>query len=324
MEILGLDVSEPLDEKTRNEILAEFYEHVALLFRGQNMTVEQQNRFTTTFGDIGKRTVGPRLRKSADDIYTTPIMVVSNIRENGKPLEGASANGDAEMGFHQDTAFHEVPDAVTILYGIEVSAHGGHTMVTNQCKAYDNVPGDLKEKLEGCRVLQVYDYQRHTVDADIDLSGARYYAQPIFIAHPVTGRKALYVNRMMSVRIEGMDQGGERRHTPYAVRHRRRPELHVRAHVGGGRPADVGQLLLDPRPHVLPRERAPAAAAHHRRRHGPTARVRGALCPSSAAPVPGGAAARGRAGLKPAPTFLIGPRRVPCPWISEGGWQPAP
>ena len=206
MEILGLDVSEPLDEKTRNEILAEFYEHVALLFRGQNMTVEQQNRFTTTFGDIGKRTVGPRLRKSADDIYTTPIMVVSNIRENGKPLEGASANGDAEMGFHQDTAFHEVPDAVTILYGIEVSAHGGHTMVTNQCKAYDNVPGDLKEKLEGCKVLQVYDYQRHTVEADIDLSGARYYAQPIFIAHPVTGRRALYVNRMMSVRIEGMDR----------------------------------------------------------------------------------------------------------------------
>ena len=175
VEILGLDVSEPLDKKVRDEILTEFYEHVALLFRGQNMTVEQQNRFTTTFGDIGKRTVGPRLRKSADDIYTTPIMVVSNIRENGKPLEGASANGDAEMGFHQDTAFHEVPDAVTILYGIEVSDHGGHTMVTNQCAAYDNVPGDLKEKLEGCQVLQVYDYQRHTVDADIDLSGARYY-----------------------------------------------------------------------------------------------------------------------------------------------------
>ena len=88
VEIQGLDVSEPLDDKTRNEILAEFYEHVALLFRGQNMTVEQQNRFTTTFGDIGKRTVGPRLRKSADDIYTTPVMVVSNIKENGKPLGG--------------------------------------------------------------------------------------------------------------------------------------------------------------------------------------------------------------------------------------------
>jgi taurine dioxygenase len=206
VEILGLDASEPLDEKTRNEILAEFYEHVALLFRGQNMTVEQQNRFTTTFGDIGKRTVGPRLRKSADDIYTTPVMVVSNIKEDGKPLEGASANGDREMGFHQDTAFHEIPDHVTILYGIEVSTHGGHTMVTNQCAAYDNVPAALKAKLEGCNVLQVYDYQRHTVDADIDLSGARYYVQPIFITHPVTGRRALYVNRMMSIRIEGMDR----------------------------------------------------------------------------------------------------------------------
>ena len=206
VEILGLDVSQPLDGKVRDEILAEFYQHVALLFRGQNMTVEQQNRFTTTFGDIGKRTVGPRLRKSADDIYTTPVMVVSNIKEDGKPLAGASANGDREMGFHQDTAFHEIPDHVTILYGIEVSTQGGHTMVTNQCAAYDNVPADLKAKLDGCQVLQVYDYQRHTVDADIDLGGARYYVQPIFITHPVTGRRALYVNRMMSVRIEGMER----------------------------------------------------------------------------------------------------------------------
>ncbi len=206
VEILGLDVSRPLDGKVRDEILTEFYQHVALLFRGQNMTVEQQNRFTTTFGDIGKRTVGPRLRKSADDIYTTPVMVVSNIKEDGKPLAGASANGDREMGFHQDTAFHEIPDHVTILYGIEVSTQGGHTMVTNQCAAYDNVPADLKAKLDGRQVLQVYDYQRHTVDADIDLSGARYYVQPIFITHPVTGRRALYVNRMMSVRIEGMER----------------------------------------------------------------------------------------------------------------------
>ena len=206
VEILGLDVSEPLDEKVRDEILTEFYRHVALLFRGQNMTVEQQNRFTTTFGDIGKRTVGPRLRKSADDIYTTPVMVVSNIKKDGKPLAGASANGDREMGFHQDTAFHEIPDHVTILYGIEVSATGGHTMVTNQYAAYDSVPADLKARLEGRQVLQVYDYQRHTVDHDIDLSGARHYVQPIFITHPVTGRRALYVNRMMSVRIEGMER----------------------------------------------------------------------------------------------------------------------
>jgi len=204
VEIQGLDMSIPLDDKTRDEILAQFYEHVALLFRGQNLTVEEQNRFTTTFGEIGKRTVGPRLRKSADDIYTTPVMVVSNILENGKPIEGASANGDAELGFHQDTAFHEIPDAVTILFGIEVSAHGGHTLVSNQYKAYDNLPRDLKTKLEGCQVLQIYDYQRHRVAADVDLSATRYYIQPIFITHPVTGRKALYVNRMMSARIEGM------------------------------------------------------------------------------------------------------------------------
>ncbi len=204
-EIDGLNLSLPLDEQTRKSILAAFHEYIVLLFRGQDITVEQQNRFTTTFGDIGKRTKGPRIRQSEDDIETTPVMLVTNVLVDGKPPEGASANGDGEMGFHHDTAFHEIPDIATILYGIEVSAHGGHTKLANMYKAYDNIPRGLRDRLEGQRVLQIYDYQRYRIDPKIDLASTRYYVQPIFITHPVTGRKALYVNRMMSARIEGMD-----------------------------------------------------------------------------------------------------------------------
>ncbi|MDH3445115.1 MAG: TauD/TfdA family dioxygenase [Deltaproteobacteria bacterium] len=204
-EIDGLDLSLPLDLRTRNSILDAFHEYIVLLFRGQDITVEQQNRFTTAFGEIGKRTKGPRIRQSEDDVETTPVMLVTNIVEGGKPPEGASANGDGELGFHHDTAFHEIPDIATILYGIEVSAHGGQTKLANMYRAYDNIPRDLRDKLEGRRVLQIYDYQRHRIDPKIDLASTRYYVQPIFITHPVTGKKALYVNRMMSARIEEMD-----------------------------------------------------------------------------------------------------------------------
>ena len=204
-EVQGLDLAQPLDPSTRNAILDAFHQYIVLLFRGQTLTVEHQNRFATNFGSIGKRTKGPRIQKSADDVETTPVMFVTNVLIDGKPPEGASANGDGEMGFHHDTAFHEIPDIGTILYALEVSAHGGHTKLVNMYKAYENIPQELRASLEGHKVLQIYDYQRYRIDPTIDLAKTRYYVQPIFITHPVTGKRALYVNRMMSARIEGMD-----------------------------------------------------------------------------------------------------------------------
>lgn len=204
-EIEGLDLREPLDEGTRQEILDAFHEHVLLLFRGQDLTEDQQTRFATTFGELGKRTVGARLREPGQDGYTKPVMLVTNRSDEG-PAGGIASFGDGEMWFHHDTCFYEVPNIVTMLYGIEVSAHGGFTRVSNMYRAYDNIPRDLRDRLEGRRVLQVYDYNRYRIDPSVDLEGARKHVQPIFVRHPVTGKKALYVNRTMTARIEGMDQ----------------------------------------------------------------------------------------------------------------------
>ena len=73
-------------------------------------------------------------------------------------------------------------------------------------KAYENIPRALRDRLEGRRVLQVHDYKRRErLDLDtIDLERVRHCAQPIFVTHPATGRKALYVSRLMSARIEGL------------------------------------------------------------------------------------------------------------------------
>ncbi len=206
-EIKGLDLTRPIDESTRKEILDAFHRHIALLFRGQELTAEDQVRFATTFGDLGKRTLGPRLRKSADDIYNESVMLVTNIMENGKPPKGAAAFGEGEMWFHHDTCFYEIPNIATILYGIEVSSDGGLTRIANMYEAYKKIPRDLRNLLEGRTVHQIYDYQRCRVDPNVDLSGARHHLQPIFITHPVTGKRALYVNRMMTARITGMDRG---------------------------------------------------------------------------------------------------------------------
>jgi taurine dioxygenase len=75
-------------------------------------------------------------------------------------------------------------------------------------KAYENIPWPLRDGLEGRKVLQVHDYKRRErLDLDrIDLNSVRHHEQPLFITHPATGRKALYISRLMSARIVGLSR----------------------------------------------------------------------------------------------------------------------
>ena len=92
-----------------------------------------------------------------------------------------------------------------MLYAIDLPSTGGHTRFSNMYRAYELIPANLKKQLEGCTALQVYDYHMtKTVDIDGDMSGIHNKSQPIFVKHPETGRTALYVNRLMTARIDGV------------------------------------------------------------------------------------------------------------------------
>jgi taurine dioxygenase len=72
-------------------------------------------------------------------------------------------------------------------------------------KAYEAVPPELKEKLRGRKALHIHEYNRAKQANDSgDISGIPHYAHPVFITHPDTGRKTLFVDRLMTTRIEGM------------------------------------------------------------------------------------------------------------------------
>jgi taurine dioxygenase len=203
-EITGLDLSRPLDGETAKLLEDAWYEHILLLFRGQDLTVEQQVDFATTFGELGKRSRAPKDKKPGDSDYLDSIMMVTNIMEDGKPV---GSFGDGEMWFHQDTCYYPVPNKATMLYAMELPSWGGNTRVNNMYLAYDRIPRDLRDRLEGRTVLQIHDYKRtERIDPDGDISGMRHHHQPIFITHPVTKKKALYVNRLMSARIDGLDR----------------------------------------------------------------------------------------------------------------------
>jgi taurine dioxygenase len=203
-EVIGVDLRQTLDDATIKALRSAFDEHIVLVIRGQSLDEEAQLRAAGYFGKVAYR------RRPLDGIgpggnYESPFMMVSNIVKDGKPI---GAFGDGEMWFHHDTSYYAEPHRATLLYSMVLPTWGGNTCFTNMYKAYDMIPRALRDKLEGRKVLQMHDYKRRerlNLDTS-DLTKIRHNWQPIFITHPATGKKALYISRLMSSQIEGLSR----------------------------------------------------------------------------------------------------------------------
>lgn len=196
--VTGVDLARPLDAATAAALRSAFEEHLVVLIRGQRLTQQQLVEAVSWLGEVNRRN-RPDDKRMESDPY---ISKVSNIRENGR-LIGSLPDG--ELLFHFDSAYVEVPQKATFLYAVEVPRDGGNTRFANSYMAYDLVPAALKTRLEDRTALQVYDYTTvEKPDIDNGLDKIKHYSHPIFLRHPVTGRRALYVSRLMTARINGM------------------------------------------------------------------------------------------------------------------------
>jgi taurine dioxygenase len=176
-----------------------------LVIRDQNLSEADQIRAAGYFGKVAVRAKPKAGQSTPGGSYDTPFMLVTNIVENGQPI---GAFGDGEMWFHHDTSYYPEPHRATLLYSMKLPSWGGNTCFSNMYQAYENIPRALRDRLEGRKVLQVHDYKRRErLDLDkIDLANVRHQWQPIFITHPATGRKSLYISRLMSAQIEGLSK----------------------------------------------------------------------------------------------------------------------
>ena len=155
---------------------------------------------------MGDRKRAPEpLRDRAEGIKqdNQKVLLVSNIKVDGKPI---GAFGEGEFWFHIDGGYTPRPYRYTFLYALELPSTGGNTMFSNMYRAYEAVPAALKDKLTGKKALHIHEYNRARQAASSgDISGIPHYFHPVFITHPDTGRKTLFVDRLMTTRIEGVD-----------------------------------------------------------------------------------------------------------------------
>lgn len=209
VEIGGVDLSGDLAPDIVAEIRRAWCDNSIMLIRGQELTEEDQFRFARTLGDIAPRSRPPVEKRSYVPDPDNPMhLVTDRVDDQGRRL---GSLGHGEMWFHTDKCYEERPHRASLLYALEIPSSGGETKFASLYRAYDRLPASLKKKLEGRRVLQVYDFTTtEPVLSDDRLEELMHCWQPIFVTNPDTGRRALYVSRLMSARIEGMDESESR------------------------------------------------------------------------------------------------------------------
>ncbi len=197
-EISGIDLGHPLDAPTITALRRAWHDHAVLLVRGQSLSEADQVRYGEYFGVLGTALSASRVVPAHPS-----VMFVSNIRKDGQ-LIGRLPDG--EMFFHSDQCYLATPPAGTMLYGIELPSAGGNTLFASAYAAYDALPAAMKARLEGLAALNAYDLQNSATKRGALPDDAPRYVHPVVRVHPATGRKALYVNRLMTQHVVGMKE----------------------------------------------------------------------------------------------------------------------
>ena len=233
-EIGGVDLTRPLDDGTVAAIRRAWLDHLVVVLRGQGLSQLDQERFCQAFGEFERVKSGRA--KDADNPH---VMYVSNVRDEGL----TTTLEDGEMWFHSDQCYFERPVSATTLYAEEVPSRGGNTRFANCYAAYEALPDDIRRRVDGRRALNAYDYgDQMLVKGGPRPADAPRYVHPVIRTHPETGRKTIYVNRLMTEHIVDMDKGESDEILEFLYDHVERPDF-VHEHVW--RPSDL--LMWDNR-----------------------------------------------------------------------------
>lgn len=205
--ITGVDLGTELTAAEYDAIHRAWLDHQVLVFPQQEMTEEDQIRFTRHWGEMPVRRRYAGRREESRRAHES-IMLVSNIREDGKPIGSLP---DGEMMFHSDGSYDEDPYRYTMLYAIDVPSQGGDTLFADLYGAYETLPDDLKQRLAGVQARHGYYAGRH-VTAEIRATlgvgdEPDSFVHPLITAHEETGRPVLFASRLLTQSLVDVPDG---------------------------------------------------------------------------------------------------------------------
>ncbi|MEO1730964.1 MAG: TauD/TfdA family dioxygenase [Pseudomonadota bacterium] len=196
VEISGVSLANCSDAEMQ-DIKTAIYEHGVAVFRDQEFTPEEHIAFAKRWGGIDINNYFP-----LNDAYPE-IALVKKEPDQEMNIGGA---------WHTDHSYDQIPAMGSILVARTLPPAGGDTMWAHMGAAYDALPEDIKQEIEGLEAFHTADhvYKADGIYAQTDQGGTLRghdidtgAVHPVVIRHPHTGRKLLYVNMSFTIHFVG-------------------------------------------------------------------------------------------------------------------------
>jgi alpha-ketoglutarate-dependent 2,4-dichlorophenoxyacetate dioxygenase len=203
-EVTGLDLVNGPDDRDFAAVKAAFDDYSVLVYRDQDISDEQQIRFTKRFGPLEGTKVGTPGAGS-------PIALISNLDAKGDivpPDHRQIINGRANGVWHADSSFKEIPAWASMLSGRIIARKGGNTEFASMRAAYRDLPERLRQAVAGRVALHHYAYGRDRIDPTLVTDAERTLLPPVrqgLVLDRAALGKSLYVGAHTKS-IEGMDE----------------------------------------------------------------------------------------------------------------------
>lgn len=207
----GIDLAEPLSDETLGTLLKALGENGYLRFPGQTLESIHLRNFSERFGDIQAGVAKP-----SKHVDCPGVGILSNIKVDGEYI----GFPDAGQDWHTDMTYREVMGFVNVLYCLQIPRRDGRTLggteFANMHMAYEALPDEMKTRLADAVVVhnfeKMWEYMRRERGStrppmtDEQRRQRPPVEHPLFLTHPITGRKVLYANPGYAERILGLSQ----------------------------------------------------------------------------------------------------------------------
>ena len=217
-EVTGVDLSREISPALFEQIHAAFLEYLVLFFPGQKVLEPKHLRaFALHFGKLDEDPF----------VYPFKIPSIEGYPEIYSNIKEADNTGINIGGYwHADVTYRKKPHKASVIYARQVPDYGGDTMFANQYLAFETLPPEVQERLEGmeavhssamphgqaaARFASIDRHHAPKAESKFEDSGLEIpevevieNRHPVVRTHPQTGRRLLYVNRGFTSHFVGM------------------------------------------------------------------------------------------------------------------------
>lgn len=196
-EIRNIDLSRTLSDAEFDVVGKALVRYEVIVFRDQDITLEQQIAFSKRFGPLSVHPFAPNMANQPE--------VISFDNSGDNPA------GPTDC-WHSDETFRACPPMATILRSKIVPPYGGDTVFASMTAAYDGLSEPMKRYIHEMQALHDFKPWRHMFEGSSALRAKLREIEdefpnpwhPIVRIHPISKRRVLFVNPQFTVRIKGL------------------------------------------------------------------------------------------------------------------------